>query len=243
MKDFKWMKICFLIVIGLLALQILSLAHQSVSSSWASAEMMTDGTVANEWNGAGMIGIPYGGIWSKNDYFNLYILADIFSDTVDTLETDLFSVFFDVDQNGSITSGIDRFYTAENGRFHAMTYSGASMEQVNTNSSLGIGFGPSIIQQFNSPKHRSSHRIWEIRIPLAELKAQPGETLHIGIVLGSGEPNFFYGDPYDFSYMFEIELASEPPTINPPVTPGEVLVKYKEGVSQDEIKTIEIQTV
>ncbi len=196
----------------------------TVKSTWAASPINANGLLSpTEWAGAGKMVIPAGIMMVKNDNNFLYIALDMVGDTgADPGVGDYFWFSFDCNGNGAITPGLDvnyGIYPTLPIRIGRQYYLGPGMWTglLNTPSPAvaNTGFGPSL----NS---RRAHRIWELRIPLAEigitdLGTYPYPALHFGLRVASSNPAFTFDFPSgfyaNFSNLHAILLAKTPSLI------------------------------
>lgn len=187
----------------------------SRQGTFSSYPPKIDGIVSeDEWNAAISITLQHGVLLAQNDAVNLYVLIDLTGDTSDDppLTTspwgDYFNLAFDVNIDGELTKEVDVLYGLHPGT-HDLTiqycigtgWSGL----VPTVSSLSSGFGESINSAI-------AHRIWELAISLAEIKAAPASLVRLGVKTYSQNPSFTDCQPEDFfssfSNLIEIDLDS-----------------------------------
>lgn len=189
-----------------------------------------DGIVSiGEWNNASKMNLIHGYLLMQNDASNLYILFDVIDDTsantslsANSLE-DYFWLSFDVDRDWTITTNEDVLFSKIPSRmvlgkaYHLRA--GATTGLYETESQLGIGFGPSL--NFEVP-----HRFWELAINLREINAIPYGIVNIGFRISSQVPLIFEEYPmnygFDFSNLVEVKLGvtHRPATPAPTVTPS-----------------------
>jgi hypothetical protein len=186
----------------------------SLPSSWESGKVKINGQLGpGEWKRAHTgWSIPTGWIYAQNNGRELYLWLDLVADqSADRrfrkLSGDYVSLTFDVDRNRKISPHVDVFYGMRRGSYKLgmQFYSSQGKTPFKpTGALLAAGFGT-----FSS--YLPNHRFWEIAIPLAELKASPGQTVRLGIETHSTKPRFNVvypkGFPTNFSKLIEIKLA------------------------------------
>ena len=66
------------------ALGTVARVEEPLGSTWTVAPPSIDGRITqeDEWSKGRLVGIPYGDLWVMNDHDYLYLLFDIFCDTV-----------------------------------------------------------------------------------------------------------------------------------------------------------------
>lgn len=181
----------------------------NIHSVFASVSPKIDGLVSSgEWDGAAVYNLGHGSLLCLNDAANLYLLLDLTGDSEGDAK-DCFWLSFDVNNDQAITAGVDVLYGsyADGGSCGRSYYagSGATGGLASTFSQFKAGFGP-------SPRSLASHRIWEIAISLAEIKAFPNGLAGIGVRASSVVPDFTDELPknfhYDFSHLVKVVLAT-----------------------------------
>ena len=190
-------------------------ADVEVARRWAGAAPVIDGVVSpGEWDSATATTIAVGGttyaqMRTMNDGSNLYVLLDVFYDTVnDPIPTpgtngDFFALYFDKDLNFTVTPNVDFFYsTCQDGdpfvkAIELSQYSSSGCTPVAAGSMGTNGFGAS----FNSA---TPHRIWEFQLGLAELGVDTSTwttssgtlpKVRMNVVLESAHPSFYIAQP------------------------------------------------
>jgi len=180
--------------------------------SWAgpTSTPIVDGIIApGEWGGATSVAFPYSSIYVFNDDSHLYLLIDLFGDTVADPGGDSFMVFFDLDDDGQITPNSDMAYTLEDHYLVLSLYRSSGVLgqwEAASRSQVGEGFGPSTALGHAYPKYGFPHRIWELAISLEELGIGTGDSLGFGVKITSRNPRLSYGDPFDFSHLIHGRL-------------------------------------
>jgi hypothetical protein len=235
-----------LAIAGLL-LPMAARADVEVARRWATTAPVIDGVVSpGEWTSATATTIAEGGITyaqmrTMNDGTYLYMLLDVFYDTVDDplttngapYSSDFFALYVDKDLNHAVTPNVDFSYSpCEDGRpfvksIELSRYSSTGCQTVAPGSLGAEGFGPS----FNSG---TAHRIWEFRLSLSELGVDTSTwttssgtvpKVRINVALFSVHPSFYIAQPDpntapDMSLMYQIDLATYPSF--PPGTTGPI---------------------
>lgn len=206
----------------------------SVNSDWASSPISIPGPFnPAEWSGAGIMPMPGGFLWVKNDPNFLYLAIDLVNDTGNSPGVgDYFWLSFDVDRSGSITSGHDVNY----GIYPSLPVTLARQLYLGPGTWTGILGGPttSAVQQAFGPSPHSAvpHRIWKLRIALPEVGLSSlGDltlpVLRFGLRVSSSTPaittNFPPNFYTNFSSLHEIYLATGPDAVYPPGTAGPVI--------------------
>ena len=193
----------------------------SVRSKWADNKMIIGGYLsATEWGDAGKILVPGGYLMVKNDDEFVYIALDLTSDTFNDPGTeDYFWFSIDVDQDQSITPYRDTnygLYVDQPNRLARQYYLGpgvwTTILQEESPSACHIGFG-------SSPNKATAHRVWEIKLSLAELgiddltATDAPPVINFGVRVKSETPSFTYDNPSgfytDFSALKSIILARQ----------------------------------
>lgn len=204
-----------------------------VRSGWAASPPLVSGTFSpGEWAGAGTLRIPAGVLMVKNDNQYLYLAMDLVGDTGSSPGVgDYFWLSFDVDGNRGITPNTDVNY----GIYPTLPIRIGRQYYLGPGTWTGLLPGPStsIARQgfAASPTSATPHRIWEMRIDLAEVGIHlTGTTtlsiLGFGLRVSSNSPVFTYDFPANFYTNFaglhEIALSLGPDTY-PPGTAGVVI--------------------
>lgn len=188
-------------------------AEGSLNTLNQSSNPLIDGIVSSgEWVGAASITIPYGNLRIKSDNLYLYLLIDVFADTQDDHTDDTFAIYLDLNDNGRIDPNIDMVYKREFSHLLVSRYlntSQLSQGKISVRSQVGVGFGSSARISYDYPKYRSPHRIWEIALPLKELKVNSGDTIGLGLKIYSKNPPIHYGDIFNFSRLVRGQLLRE----------------------------------
>jgi hypothetical protein len=220
-------------------------ADVEVARRWATTAPVIDGVVSpGEWDSATATtiaedGTTYAQMRTMNDGAYLYVLLDVFYDTVnDPLPTagangDFYALYIDKDLNYAVTPNVDFFYsTCQDGRsfvkaIELSQYSSSGCTPVASGSLGTDGFGSS----FNSA---TPHRIWEFQLSLSELgvdtsawTASAGSVpkVRMNVALSSANPPFYISQPEpntspDMHLMYQIDLATFP--AYPPGTTGPI---------------------
>ncbi|ABL66519.1 hypothetical protein [Chlorobium phaeobacteroides] len=193
----------------------------TVKSTWATSPIVANGILsAPEWAAAGVMPIPAGFMMVKNDNTFLYVALDMVGDSgADPGVGDYFWFSIDCNGNGAITPGVDvnySIYPMLPVRIGRQYYLGpgrwTGLQNTPSPAIATNGFGP-------SPRSRTSHRIWELRIPLSEigitdLGSHPDPAVHFGLRVASRNPVFTFDFPAgfysNFSNLHAILLAKTP---------------------------------
>lgn len=206
----------------------------AVRSAWALTPILVNGVMpAPEWAGAGQLDIPRGKLLVKNDATFLYVALDLVQDTGNSPGTgDYFWFSVDVNNDKAITPRRDVNYALYPGQPNKLgrqyflgpsTWTGLLNEV--SPARVAIGFGP-------SPNGAAPHRMWELRIPLAELgidlAASPTPpVVRFGVRVSSTSPAFTHDFPANFHASFanlpRIVLATAPSVAYPPGLAGAVI--------------------
>lgn len=168
---------------------------EPVESVYTFTPPTIDGNAtAEEWQNATLVGEDWdkGIIMFQNDYDYLYILMDIQADTIDDgIPSDSFNVWFDSNRNYQMdwSGGHDIWYGIDYYTGILEMWWGDS-PSLTTNSTLGVGFGPSL-------HNATDHRIWELAIDLKEIYSTATQGLNDIVVVSfsvySSTPSF-WGD-------------------------------------------------
>ncbi|MEB3361731.1 MAG: hypothetical protein VKI42_06355 [Synechococcaceae cyanobacterium] len=206
----------------------------SVVSRWAATPPAISGTFSpGEWSNAGVMPMPGGFILVQNDNNFLYLAIDLTSDTGNSPGVgDYFWLSFDVNKNATITPNVDVNY----GVYPSLPFKMGRSFYLGPGTWTGLLGTPSLSfgqQGFAaSSKSATPHRIWEMRIALAEIgiPALGSATLpflRFGLRVASSSPAFVTDFPNsfytNFSNLHEIYLATAPDAIYPPGTAGAVI--------------------
>jgi hypothetical protein len=191
----------------------------TISSSYTSTPPSIDG----------MVGF---GEWQISNETRLYVLVDVLDDTADDTG-DYFWLTFDVDEDNAITSNVDLNYgtVPGTGNMRYQFYLGPGQWTgllPDIRSSKAKGFGcffadGSLTFAWPFIFTCSNHRLWEFGIDLAEIGAEAGDTVRMGLRVSSPNPSFTDDTPADFfndfTKLIEVSLAP-PPTPIPPANPS-----------------------
>lgn len=205
-----------------------------VRSGWAKSSPLISGSFSpGEWDNAGKLPIvvklpnPVAYLLVKNDSQYLYLAIDLIGDTGNDIGThDYVLLGFDVDGNRCITPLVDVLYgiwPPTPNRLVRCYYTGPRVSTAPlpgpSTSMIRQGFGTS-----PNPGGTTPHRIWELRIDLAEIgMSLTGTTtlpvIGFGLQVLSSSPPFCYNYPPDFLDSFsnlpQIALSLGPDT-DPP---------------------------
>ena len=197
----------------------------SIIASYATTAPAIDGQVGfGEWEIGNQIPLDNGFITVRNDQHRLYILVDLLADTGDDVapSPDYFWLTFDVNADAEITPGVDLNYATapSTGNMRYQFYLGPGSWtglQPDTFSAKGRGFGcffadgSLTVNFFPFSLNCSAHRVWEFGIDLAEIGAQAGDTVSMGLRVSSPNPPFTEDVPTnfftDFTNLIQVQLA------------------------------------
>lgn len=180
-------------------------------SSWAAAPIdLTDSLDHDAWAGAMERQMPITGgfVWAKNDAVFAYIAFDMIGDTNNDPGTgDYFWLSFDNDRNGAISPNVDLnygVYPSQPNKLGHQYYLGASTWTGLYNDTISqcrIGFEA-------SPNSATPHRIWRMRIKLADINVSllgwwfGTPYTRFGVRVASTTPALMTNSPADFSSNF-----------------------------------------
>jgi hypothetical protein len=199
-----------------------------INSSYVSTPPDIDGSIGfGEWSLSNTIEFDSGFLTVVNDRTRLYILVDLLEDTgndTTSPDKDFFWLTFDVDRDGQITPDVDLNYGTipANNNMRYQYYTGPATWtglQPETFSSKARGFGcffaDGSFQLQISPYKAGCrrHRVWEFGIDLAEIDADPGDTVRMGLRVVSPNPSIDESIPpnfwfTDFGDLIEVKLGS-----------------------------------
>ena len=179
----------------------------TIRSSWTATPI--DVTLAYNpavWAGAGQMALSVGSMFVKNDNQFAYVALDLTGDNGNSPGTsDYFWLTFDVDRNRSITRNVDINY----GTYPTLPIRIGRQYYLGPNTWTGLLPGPSLAiahQTFGpSPASATPHRIWQLRIPLAEISVTIGAVpvdVPFGLRVASSTPPFTVDTPVNFSADF-----------------------------------------
>ncbi len=178
-----------------------------IRSTWTTTPIdVTLPYNAAVWVGAGQMPLTVGSMLVKNDNKFAYMALDLTGDTGNSPGTsDYFWLTFDVDRNRSITRNVDVNY----GTYPTLPIKIGKQFYLGPNTWTGLQAGPSLAianQLFGpTPASATPHRIWLLRIPLAEISVTLGSTLvdiPFGLRVASSTPAFTVDTPANFSADF-----------------------------------------
>ena len=188
----------------------------SIRSAWTSAINVSAAFNSAVWAGAGQLTLSVGSMLVKNDNQFLYVALDLTGDTGNGAgASDYFWLTFDVDRNRAITKNVDvnyGTYPTPPLRIGRQLYLGAGSWTglLATTAAVNETFGPSTASA-------TPHRIWQIRIPLSEIKVTIGslpQTVPIGLRVSSTTPAFTVDTPTgfdtDFANLIDLIFALGP---------------------------------
>ncbi len=175
-------------------------------SVWTTPINVLAGFVPADWTGAGSLALPVGSLLVKNDNQFAYIALDLTGDNGDSPGTsDYFWLTFDVDRNRAITPHVDINY----GLFPTLPIRIGRQYYLGAGSWTGLQPPPSLAEAHQifgaSPASATPHRIWLIRIPLAEIGVTLGSlpiSLPFGVRVASSTPAFNDDSPAGFASSF-----------------------------------------
>ena len=183
----------------------------TLNSSWAAVPIDLTSSLAHDaWAGARerQMPIPGGFVWAKNDALFAYIAFDLTGDTNNDAGTgDYFWLSFDKDRNGAITPSVDLNYGAYPGQPNKLGH------QLYLGANTWTGLYNDTISQCRiafeaSPNSATPHRVWKMRIKLADIGVSlMGWWLGVpytrfGVRVASATPAFTTNSPVDFSSNF-----------------------------------------
>jgi hypothetical protein len=191
----------------------------TIISSWATSPITPNGVLSGpEWASAGKMPIPAGYLLAKNDSTFLYIALDMVGDHGnDPGVGDYFWFSVDNNHNHAITPHVDVNY----GIYPSLPIRIGRQYYLGPGVWTGIQNTPSPALAHNgfgaSPNSPVPHRIWEMRLPLAEigiphLGASPNPLVRFGVRVSSCNPAFTFDYPNgfytNFANLHEILLAT-----------------------------------
>jgi len=199
---------CFLLLV------VPAAAADTLDSAWSGDERRVSARFDRFWSASrNALRLDRGWLYARNDAEWLYLLIDLTADTGPDGSSgrDYLALVVDVDGNGTVTPNRDIAYGMYRDsdrlglqRFHEP---GRLTGLQSTRARLAAGFGA-------SPASRDAHRVWELAIPLAEIGAQAGGAVRLGLRLHSAEPSFTEEHPQglyrDFGDLLRIRLAGPP---------------------------------
>jgi uncharacterized caspase-like protein len=157
-----------------------------IQSMHASARPVIDGKISDhEWDGAVTSKYKLGRGWLivQNDRARLYIVIDVTEDTKDE-SGDYLNLSFDVDGDRKLTPSVDKLFSCSTKDGISFSfYMGLSMTTTSmvTSGKMKSGFG-------SSPNSPVPHRIWELEIPLDELRTNSRKDMRLGVRIHSDYP-------------------------------------------------------
>jgi hypothetical protein len=200
----------------------------------ATTPPVIDGAIRiGEWSLEETIPFDHGFIAARNDGERLYLLVDVLDDYIEEAADDI-NISFDVNGDGQVTPFVDINYHLTDQtrnlrpRYYASEQSFGSDFTV-YRSSRAKGYNCSIADGsiYILPQEGlicDRHVVWELAIDLREIGAEPGDTLRMGIGVGSGSPQFYDELPagylYQFANLLQIELADVFPFPPPDTAPA-----------------------
>ncbi|HWQ82977.1 MAG TPA: hypothetical protein VN363_00330, partial [Anaerolineales bacterium] len=204
---------------------VTSPADLNIASAFTTTPPSLDGSIGfGEWPGSSL---PFenGYLSVVNDSIRLYVLLNVRGDVVDDRTGDYFWLTFDVDGDGVIDANLDLNYglSPATGNMRYSYYLGPSTWtglQADTFSARAKGFGCFFADGslqftfFPFSLTCNRHRVWELGIDLAEIGADPGDTLKVGLRVASNSPAFVNEMPpgfsADFSSLIQVNTSPSP---------------------------------
>lgn len=200
-------------------------AELNLASGYTTTPPTLDGRIGfGEWPLGNNLPFENGYLTVLNDSIRLYLLLNMPSDVGDDTG-DYFWLTFDVDGDGVIDANLDLNYGPhpDTTNIRYQYYLGPNRWtglQPDTFSARAKGFGcffaDGSLSLFRFPFgiRCNSHRLWELGIDLAEIGADAGDTLQVGLRVASGSPAFTNEMPAgfsgDFSSLIQINTSPSP---------------------------------
>lgn len=190
----------------------------TLNARWVAQQHSVNARFDKGWQDTrNAIRLERGWLFARNDAKQLYLLIDLTGDTGNDKPLtqapwgDFLSVAFDVDLNGKISINTDLTFGQYPGSYRLG-------RQVFKGPGRFSGLGPTRARMAGgfgrTPASRQPHRVWELAIPLDELKAKAGGRVRLGITTHSVRPTFSDAYPTNhlrqFKDLLEIRLASSP---------------------------------
>ncbi len=210
----------------------------SIPSKYTTTPPTLDGFLGvGEWNLSSKLSFQKGFISVMNDTLRLYVLIDVLSDYGNDPD-DQFTVSFDVNHDGAITSLVDKNYAltpTQNMRFQYYTGPGTfTAFQPETYSARARGFGcfnADLTASYTWPPTQNTycnqHTLFELAFDLDEISSNQGQDAALGFSVASPVPainlQFPSGYPTNFGKLIKIDLdpMNFPPGIpDPNLKPG-----------------------
>lgn len=206
---------------ALLAILLIATGHagaETLISNWSPSSHRVSAEFDTYWQQPrNALRLDHGWLLAKNDQDHLYLLVDLTGDTGEDRPGkeapwgDYLSLAFDLDLDGRISPDGDIAFSQYPGsyRLGRQTFKGPGrFSGLNESAAVLVSrFGP-------SPALQQRHRIWELSLPLRELKTRPGGKLRLGLLNHSDSPSFTDRLPAnhtsDFNHLVELTLASSP---------------------------------
>jgi hypothetical protein len=207
---------------------LILLGPEPLTSSSARQAPRVDGRVSvGEWKLNDALELEHGFVAARNDATHLYLLVDMLGDGQPDAGDEV-SISFDVDKDGQVTPKVDVNYYVDpktgNLRHRYYDVEGFYPDQTEYRSSRAQAYGCSPVDgslryDLKQGIACDEHVVWELAIALSEIGAQPGESVHMGLGVASGAPEFTDTVPANFPYnlhnFLEVELV-DPVIILPP---------------------------
>ena len=218
-----------------------SLHAATLISSWATNHQSVNAQFDADWkNSRNAIRLGNGWLFARNDSKTLFLLIDLTGDTGNDPPLnsspwgDYLSLTVDIDLNRKISPNIDFQYGQYPGTFRIGRQYFLAADRFTglkpSDAKLVSGFSAS--RNFKRP-----HRLWELAIPLKEIKTKPGKTIRVGIGTHSNQPAFNHSVPRNHTRsmgsLIELRLASSPIRVQRPdiqINPSvlrEMVAKHK----------------
>jgi len=209
-----------LLAIALCLGPVLANGANAGKSTWCSNPPTLDGVIGQgEWGEHPQLTTARTNIYFMNDQKFLYLLVDVPDSTGNAVDDpathtwgDGVAVCVDLDRDGRKTLMFDFEYSWLMGqrtcRSWPVSDSGWTGGFTNTTSKIVWGFGP-------TPANSTSHRFFEIKLNLTEMRAGPGDKIKLAFWVQSVSPRFrdVYPSGFDatesFANFYELELARE----------------------------------
>jgi len=204
-------------------------------SPTASTPPRLDGLISlGEWTFEDQLPFEAGFITVRNDGRRLYLLVDALEDRSPD-SADAVNISVDVNKDGEVTPGVDVNYhmLLRTGNLRPRYYS--SVETFGPDwevyrSGRAVGYSCSLVDGSLRFILREGvlcdrHVVYELAIDLEEIGATPGDSVHIGVGVSSGNPQYNYELPEDYLYNFNNLIVVEvgdiflPPPDNGPAVP------------------------
>jgi len=203
-----------------------------ISSPWASPPIITDGNLSQAgWHGAGKMALgTEGTLWVKNDSRWLYVALDMTSDSGAPGDKDGFWLTIDVDGNRQITPHVDINF----GPYPTADTELGFQHYLRASEWTGLSpltSGEEYVQAVKpSPADGTPHRVWQMKLALAQLGVEFSttaiQTIGFGVlILSSTGAETYYPPNFDNSFadLNQIVISHGPSGVYPSGTEGPVL--------------------